>query len=300
VLETLLRLLPVFIGIGSGMLFRRLGVAQARDGDFLFRVVFYICLPALMFLALATVRLGGPLALYPIAALIAVTAGHLAGRWIGRWGHWPRQQYAVLLTGAMIVNTGFALPFITSLYGAEGVVRIAAFDAVNTTLVFSWAYYTAARGNPAHRGGPLLLDRLLKSPPLYAIAAGAAVNALSINVPDAVTRALTPFATATATVISIAVGIMLALPREDFWKAATVVAARLGSGLVVGVLLVVLLGLDGMDRTILLLLAVAPVGFVTVTFASLERLDVRLAANALSLSMVGSFVLSFLVTLASA
>jgi malate permease and related proteins len=282
VLETLLRLLPVFIGIGSGMLFRRLGVAQARDGDFLFRVVFYICLPALMFLALATVRLGGPLALYPIAALIAVTAGHLAGRWIGRWGHWPRQQYAVLLTGAMIVNTGFA------------------FDAVNTTLVFSWAYYTAARGNPAHRGGPLLLDRLLKSPPLYAIAAGAAVNALSISVPDAVTRALTPFATATATVISIAVGIMLALPREDFWTAATVVAARLGSGLVVGVLLVVLLGLDGMDRTILLLLAVAPVGFVTVTFASLERLDVRLAANALSLSMVGSFVLSFLVTLASA
>jgi hypothetical protein len=37
-----------------------------------------------------------------------------------------------------------------------------------------------------------------------------------------------------------------------------------------------------------------------VTFASLERLDVRLAANALSLSMVGSFVLSFVVTLASA
>jgi hypothetical protein len=133
----------------------------------------------------------------------------------------------------------FALPFITSLYGAEGVVRIAAFDAVNTTLVFSWAYYTAARGNPAHRGGPLLLDRLLKSPPLYAIAAGAAVNAMSISVPDAVTRALTPFATATAMVISIAVGIMLALPREDFWKAPTVVAARLGSGVVVGVLLVV-------------------------------------------------------------
>ena len=55
-----------------------------------------------------------------------------------------------------------------------------------------------------------------------------------------------------------------------------------------------------MDRTILLLLAVAPIGFVTVTFASLERLAVRLAGNALSLSMVGSFVLSFLVTLAFA
>jgi predicted permease len=300
VVETLTRLLPVFIGIGAGMLFRRLGVAQVRDGDFLFRVVFYICLPALMFLALATVRLGGPLVLYPIAALIAVTAGHFAGRLIGRWGEWPQQQYAVLLTGAMIVNTGFALPFITALYGAQGVVRIAAFDAVNTTLVFSWVYYAAARGNPEHRGGRLLLDRVLKSPPLYGIAAGAAVNVMSLEVPDAVERALDPFATATATIISIAVGIMLAFPREEVWKAAAIVAARLGSGLLVGVLLVVVLGLDAMDRTILLLLAVAPVGFVTVTFASLERLDVRLAANALSLSMVGSFVLSFAVTLMSA
>ena len=143
-LDTLVSLPPVFIGFGSGMLCKRLGVADARDGDFLLRVVFYICLPALMFLALATVRLDGPLALYPIAALIAVSAGHLAGRIIGRWDDWPRQQYAVLLTGATIVNTGFALPFITSLYGADGVVRIAAFDAVNTTLVFSWVYYTAA------------------------------------------------------------------------------------------------------------------------------------------------------------
>jgi predicted permease len=166
--------------------------------------------------------------------------------------------------------------------------------------VFSWVYYTAARGNPEHRGGRLLLDRVLKSPPLYGIAAGAAVNVMSLEVPDAVERALDPFATATATIISIAVGIMLAFPREEVWKAAAIVAARLGSGLLVGVLLVVALGLDGMDRTILLLLAVAPVGFVTVTFASLERLDVRLAANALSLSMVGSFVLSFAVTLVSA
>jgi predicted permease len=300
VLDTLVSLLPVFIGFGSGMLCKRLGVADARDGDFLFRVVFYICLPALMFLALATVRLDGPLALYPIAALIAVSAGHLAGRIIGRWDDWPRQQYAVLLTGAMIVNTGFALPFITSLYGADGVVRIAAFDAVNTTLVFSWVYYTAARGNPYHQGGPLLMDRLLKSPPLYAIAVGAFVNALhsKFPMPSIVrSRRLPPRRRRSS---AIAVGIMLALPREDFWKAAAVVAARLGSGLVVGVLLVLLLDLDGMDRTILLLLAVAPIGFVTVTFASLERLDVRLAGNALSLSMVGSFVLSFLVTLAFA
>jgi predicted permease len=55
--------------------------------------------------------------------------------------------------------------------------------------------------------------------------------------------------------------------------------------------------LDGIDRTVILLIGVAPVGFVSVTFASLENLDVRLAVNALSLSLVSSLVLSLGITL---
>ena len=42
---------------------------------------------------------------------------------------------------------------VARVYGAEGVVRIAAFDAVNTALTFSWAYLMAARGNPNRRRG---------------------------------------------------------------------------------------------------------------------------------------------------
>jgi predicted permease len=52
-----------------------------------------------------------------------------------------------------------------------------------------------------------------------------------------------------------------------------------------------------MDRTIILLLGVAPVAFVTVTFASLENLDVDLATAVLSLSLAASLVLSLAVVL---
>jgi predicted permease len=48
----------------------------------------------------------------------------------------------------MIANSCFELPFIQALYGAEGVVRIAAFDAMNTPLTFSWACLMAAQGEP--------------------------------------------------------------------------------------------------------------------------------------------------------
>jgi predicted permease len=53
----------------------------------------------------------------------------------------------------------------------------------------------------------------------------------------------------------------------------------------------------GVDRTVVLLLGVAPVGSSTVTFAVLEKLDIRLAVNALSLSLALSLVLSVAIAL---
>ena len=61
-----------------------------------------------------------------------------------------------------------------------------------------------------------------------------------------------------------------------------------------------LVGLHGIDRTIILLLGVAPLAFASVTFASLENLDVRLATSALSLSLATSMILSLLIVSVSA
>jgi predicted permease len=46
-----------------------------------------------------------------------------------------------------------------------------------------------------------------------------------------------------------------------------------------------------MERAVLLTLCVAPVGFNTVTFASLENLDLRLATGTMSLSLAAGLVL---------
>jgi predicted permease len=298
--ETLLRLLPVVLGMAVGFLLRRLGVAEHRDGDFVFKLVFYVCLPALMFTSLSTVDVTGRLAIFPATALAAVSAGYLAGRFAAARARLPPTRAAVLVSACMIVNTGFALPFAQAVYGADGVVRIAAFDAVNTTLTFTWAYYTAARGNPEHTGGSLLLDRLLRSPPLYGIAAGLAVNLTGVHVPAALAGPIATFGAVTAVLISIGVGILFEPPGRHIGPAALAVGIRLATGLAVGVPVILIFGLHGVDRTIVLLLAVAPVGFVSVTFASLENLDVRYAVNALSVSMVSSFVLSLAITVATA
>jgi malate permease and related proteins len=232
-----------------------------------------------------------------VAAPVAVAAGYLAGRITAASARFSGTQVPVLLIACMMVNSGFALPFVQALYGGPGVARIAAFDAVNTTLTFTWAYYTAARGNPEHEGGGLLLNRLLRSPPLYGIAAGLLVNGTGVEVPESIANLARTFGSVTGVLISLGVGILFAPAPSGFRRAGVIVATRLGTGLIVGVTIVLGFGLDGMDRTIILLLSVAPVAFVTVTFASLENLDVDLATAALSLSLAASLVLSLAVVL---
>src|SRR4051812_13986283 len=156
-LETLLRLLPVIVGMTAGFALRRSGLADHRDGETVFKLVFYVFLPVVMFTALSSVELGGSLSLYPLAAVAIITVGYLIGRLTAARTRLDPVRAAVLVSTSMIVNTGFALPYVQVLYGAEGVARIAAFDAVNATVTFTFAYSVAARGNPVHSGGSLLL-----------------------------------------------------------------------------------------------------------------------------------------------
>ena len=55
--------------------------------------------------------------------------------------------------------------------------------------------------------------------------------------------------------------------------------------------LIATLDSNGIDRAVVMLLGLAPVGFNAVTFAALEQLDADFAAEALSLSLLVSMVL---------
>lgn len=78
---------------------------------------------------------------------------------------------------------------------------------------------------------------------------------------------------------------------QQFWPAAAIIATRMATGLLVGLVIVELLGLRGIDRSVLLILASTPVGFNTITFATLENLDKPFAASTVSLLLIISLIL---------
>ncbi len=291
-IDTVVKLLPALLGIALGYLLRLRGVADRRDADFMFRLIINVFLPALAFTALSRVSLDRNLAIFPLAALVIITVGYLTGRLLATKGPFLAPQQTVAICCCMNVNTGFILPFVQGLYGVDGVARIAAFDAVNTTLVFTWTAYVAARGNPRRGGTSLMAKRFATSPPLYAIAAGLLISAFGLHVPAAVGDPLAAFGAATGILMAIAVGIQFEPPGQGVTKAALVYAGRLASALAVAVAFILIFGLTGADRTVLLLLGVAPTPFFIVAFATMENLDVRLTVNTVSLSMLTSLPLA--------
>ena len=193
------------------------------------------------------------------------------------------------------MNTSFQLPFVQLLYGAEGVARIAAFDIVNTVATFTLAHLTAIRANPAHSTGRVRLDRLVRNPALYAIAAGLLVNLLGVHVPVAIADPVATVGMAASVLIPVGIGILLNPAIRGSGTAALLVATRLGTGLLVAIVLAVVLRLSGMDLTVLLLIGAAPMVFAAVAFASMENLDVKLATAAMSLSLAVSVAMSLLI-----
>jgi predicted permease len=258
--------------------------------------VFYVCVPALVFISLARVDLTRHLLIFSLLASLLYVGGFLAGNLALRRSALTATQRPVFLIGAMGLNSLFAVPFLQSLFGAEGVARYIAYDMVNTVLLYAWAYSVAVRGNPRHQGVQGVLKRkLLTSPPLYGVVLGLIVNVLDVDLPSAIVTSATTFSAPTGFLVTLATGIALAPRLSDVPHALRVVGVRLSTALLIGLGIIVAFDLHGIDRTTVLLFCVAPLAFSSVTFASLENLDVRLAAGTLSLSLVGGIVLSTMV-----
>jgi hypothetical protein len=290
----------VFAGVAAGHLLVRSGAATHEHGRFMFLFAFYVCAPALIFEAVSGADLSGKVAVLPLAALLAVAGGYAAGWLVTRQLLLPPPRLAVFLMACMIVNTGFTLPFIEASMGSEGVARLVAFDVVNAALVLTWVYAIAVRANPEQSGSAVLWRKVFSSPPLYGFAAGLIVNLGGLRVPDTVHQLVDVFGAPTGFLLTIGIGMLLVIERAEIRVSMWAITTRLVTSLLIGLAVIALFGLSGVERAVLLTLCVAPVGFNTVTFASLENLDLRLAAGTTSLSLVAGLVLVPLVVLAVA
>jgi predicted permease len=124
------------------------------------------------------------------------------------------------------------------------------------------------------------------------------VSLSGLQLPTPLISVITPLAQMSGPLILIALGIFFTLKLANLSLALRVAGIRLGLGLLVGLFLAKVLGLEGTTYAVIVLCSAAPIGFNALTYSSLAKLDVDLSASAVSVSILaGLFYIPLLILL---
>lgn len=294
----LLQLLPIFAFFGTGVLVRHYGLADRSHGDFLLRMVFFVTLPLLILTTLPDARLTAGKAILPAiniavnmlclgAALLAMKSMTLS-----------RATRGSMVMNAMISNNAFMFPFILTIYGEAGFADAIIYDFGNAIMVATITYATAFRYSNEDHENFTMLKRILKSPMFWALGIGIIFSVSGHRLPNVVQQAARPLAQMTSPLILIALGIFFSLKLAHLKLVGLALAIRMGLGLVFGLAVATLLGLDGTTWKVVVLCCGAPIGFMALTFTSMAKLDMELTTSAVSLSiLVGLLYIPLLILL---
>ncbi|MCD4664986.1 MAG: AEC family transporter [Bacteroidales bacterium] len=284
--KILTEILPVILLFVLGFLLKSVKVFKKDNGDFLLKLVFNIALPALVILSISKSQLTYEFLFLPFISVTIIVVSFIIARVIARFLKLESKTLGTFLIGAMILNIGFMLPFIIAGYGEEGLARIIIFDVGNGIMVFTFVYFQACR-HGSHSGHPkTVLGKFFKAPPVWGIITGLMLNFFNIEIPLIAYNFLKIAGDLTIPLLMLSVGIFFEPRLVKLPALVSVIAIRMGLGLLLGLLISEILGLEGLTRTIVILGSTTPVGYNTLTFSSIENLDKEFAASIVSISIL--------------
>lgn len=286
-----LTLLPIFVYFLIGLLLRVAGLADREHGAFLFRIVFFVTLPALAFEAIVAMSISSQTALLPLSGFVINAACMGTALLFARARALPRATAGPLLLAAGIANMTFMFPFVLTVLGEQALAYAILFDVGNAIFVATVGYFVALTCGESEKGSiAVSLLKTLRSPPFIAIALAIIVNVAALQLPATVGMVLHPLGQTTIPLVLIALGITFSISAMRGLLPLQALLLRMPLGFAAGLAIVWLLGLDGTIATIVAVSAAAPIGFSSVTLAAVTRLDTEQAVGALSLSVgVGLF-----------
>lgn len=295
-LEIAAIVLPVFLVVATGYVSSLLKWVSDAEVDTLVRFATWFAVTALLFEAVATLKLGEALdpallASYYVPVAVIFFLGIIAAQ--KAFGQRPGEAVASAFTASFSNSLFLGLPIITRAYGDDGRAFALAIVAVHAPILY--ALGITAMESTARDGGGILagikkVARTMGQNPMFlAIVCGFAYNVSGLPLPVAAHDALLLMARA-------------ALPLGMFGIGATLTRYRLGGELRVTGFYVVLallvrpalvavaafwvFRIDPLAAKVATMMAAMPGGVNIYFFASLYNRSVMLAANALLVGTV--------------
>ena len=271
-----------------GILLRALAVLTKNHADRLATFVFFVSLPATILVSLDRVSLAPTAWRLPLAACL-ITLPIVVCSWqLARLLQLPRQtQGGFVLAIGSINSVYFAFPVILATFGEEGLTHAVLFDLGQTMLTLTVLYGLAVWHGTQPATPRSTAIRFLSSPPLWALSCILIIKLSGHHLPPWLLELLKPLHFTTTPLASLVLGLSISFSaiRRTARLAMLGAAVRMGGGLMLGLSAVWLLGLMGMERAVVILIAAMPSAVSAVIFAAETRLDEELVASIVALSI---------------
>ena len=288
-------ILPIFIVAAIGFALRQ---SLGLDVKTVARVTFNGFSPCLVFYSLVTAKLnGGELLLLGSYSLLTILAMGLLGWLVGKLFRLSHIDTLALILALMFVNSGnYGLTLLELRYGEEGVVRGIAYFVVSTILAYSLGILVASSGRQTVGQA---LRQLTRVPAVYAVILALFVYGFDLPIPAPLLKGVEIAARGSIPVMLLVLGMQMADLRQ--MEGLKVAWLATGLRLVLAPLLALWLaermGLEGLNRSAMLLEASMPTAVLVTVLATEYDVRPRLLTTIVVLStLLSPFTLAVFIT----
>lgn len=285
-------IIPIIIMIAIGYFLKRLKILKPIDADLLNKIVINIAIPSLIFIALYDIDISILPVIAPIP-LICIAVGILSGLVayiFAKIKKYPQKTtWSIVLTASMF-NSGFlGYPFVLGVFGSDGLVRAVFYDlgsmmlfilfGVVLLLIYGGKYTT-------------ILKRALIFPPLWAVFLAIILNYINFEIGALTFNTLDYLSGTAIPLIMISLGLSLEFRgiKENVQAVFSVSIIKLLIAPAIAAVIVLLLGIGGLERQVTIIEAAMPSAMLSLVLAITYDLDIKTAASCIFTSTILSLI----------
>jgi hypothetical protein len=285
-------IIAIVLLIVVGYICRRLEFLRPEDTQTLNKIVLYIAIPCLIFMAMFTTDLSNILSLFTVT-LVCIVVGLLCGSiayFFARIRNYPPKIRWSLVTTSAMFNSGFlGYPVILGVFGSVGLVRAVFFDVGNTLLFILFGIFLLFIYGGNYQS---IARRSVFFPPFIAFVLGILFNSFHLPLGTVLPDVLNYLSGAAIPLIMISLGLSLEFKEVyNHINAAIFVSfIRLIISPIIALLLVSGLGFSGINFPVSIVEAGMPSAMLSLVLAITYDLDVKVTAACIFLSTALSTV----------
>lgn len=280
--------LPVFILIGLGFVFRKALVVDVRS---ISRTVLYVFGPALVFSSLihSTLTSSDFFQIIAFVLLFTLLLGGVVWAITRLLGLSQVRENAFYLSTLFINAGNYGLPLSLFAYGQPGLERAVIFFVTTSLLSNTVAIYFASRGSADVRSSILNIFRV---PMVYAAAAAILIRVAGLPLPKPIGQPLEMAGNAAVPVLLVTLGMELSQIHLDteLWMVGVASAIRLIAAPLVASLIAAMMGLQGLTRQVVITQASMPTAVMTIVMAMEFGTDPRFVTSVVFVSTLASVI----------